>query len=60
MEKLQRQTVKVYFDNGDNFISTVNGDNETIEKYYLNRYFNLGNGENDLMAKCIKIEYINN
>ena len=59
METLQRQTVKVYFDNGYNLISTVNGDNETIENYYLNRYFNLGNGENDLMAKCIKIEYIN-
>jgi|31_taG_2_1085359.scaffolds.fasta_scaffold14059_2 hypothetical protein len=58
METLQRQTVKVYFDNGYNFTSIVNGDNETIENYYLNQYFNLGNGENDLMAKCIKIEYI--
>ena len=47
--------IKVTFDNGDHLNTGINADLEGAKKYYLGRYFNLGNGENDLMVKAVKV-----
>lgn len=52
-----RHAVKVNFDNGDNLETEINGTYESIRQYYLGKTFNLGNGENDLMAKCVSISF---
>jgi hypothetical protein len=51
--------IKVYFDNGDSLETCINGSNESILSYYIGQTFNLGNGENDLMAKATKVEFLN-
>jgi hypothetical protein len=54
-------TAKVTFDNGDYTFTRMNGSRETVEKYYLGRWFNLGaivNGEPvDDMHKVVKVEF---
>lgn len=52
-------TVKVKFDNNDSIITGINTDLEGAKSYYLERIFNLGSGENDLMAKAVLVEEIN-
>jgi len=57
------KTIKIKWSNGNeqtHFYSetNINGTKEEIEKYYLNRVFNLGSGENDKMVKCIGIEFV--
>ena len=52
------KTVKVTFDNGDSLTTQINGTPEEIRAYYIGRQFNLGNGENDLMAVAISVEFI--
>lgn len=52
------RVVKVTFSNNDTITTAINGTDEEIMAYYLNRVFNLGNGENDLMAKALKVEFI--
>jgi len=53
------KSIKVTFDNGETLETSINGTNEEIEKYYLGQTFNLGNGPNDLMAKAVKVEFLN-
>jgi hypothetical protein len=45
--------VKVYFDNGDSLISSINGSEKEIEQYYLGNIF-VDSNENP--RKCIKVE----
>lgn len=49
------KTYKVFFDNGDWLTTGFNGNIEDANRYYLNNWFNLGQGENDLMAKAINV-----
>ena len=51
--------IKVYFDNGDTLETCINGTDETISAYYIDQVFNLGNGENDLMVRAIRVEFLN-
>ena len=51
--------IKVYFDNGDSLETCINGSDETILSYYIGQTFNLGNGENDLMVRAIRVEFLN-
>lgn len=53
------KNIKVTFQNNDAIKTCINGTKEEIEKYYLNRYFNLGK-ESDNMQKAIKVEFIKN
>lgn len=53
------RAIKVTFDNGNSIETNINGTNEEIEKYYLGQTFNLGNGPHDLMAKAVKVEFLN-
>lgn len=47
--------IKVFFDNGNSLTTGFNGTIKEAERYYIGRYFNLGNAEFDLMAKGIKL-----
>ena len=56
--------IKVYFDNGDCLETCINGTDEEILSYYIGQTFNLGNADlnsdvEDLMAKAIKVEFLN-
>lgn len=52
------KTIKAHFSDGNFLITAINGTREEIEKYYLGKYFNLGNGEKDKMEKAIRIEFL--
>lgn len=49
--------VKVTFENGDNLTTWINGTADDTRKYYLNKWFNIGNVE-DNMQKCVEVEII--
>jgi hypothetical protein len=53
--------VKVYFDNGDHLVTSMNGQltDEEISNYYrVGKSFNLGVGGKDNMTKVKKIEIL--
>lgn len=56
------RVVKAYFvaKNGetDTITTNINGTNEEINAYYLNKWFNIGRGGNDFMMKCTKVDFI--
>ena len=56
--KTQQITVKVLFEDGDYLTTRINTDLNGAKEYYLNRYFNVGDGGNDLYKKCISVELI--
>lgn len=49
---------KIHFSNGDFLTTGFNGNLTEAKKYYVGKFFNLGNGEHDKMIKVIKIEVI--
>jgi hypothetical protein len=51
------RAVKVLFGNGDHFTTNINGTDEEIKAYYLGKWFNLGNVE-DNMQQCVNVEII--
>jgi len=51
-------TVKCFYSNDDTITTDINGTIETAEKYFLNRWFNIGS-VSDNMQQCIKVELIN-
>lgn len=53
------RTIKVHFSDGNSLVTAINGTRDEIEKYYLGKYFNLGDGEKDKMEKAIRIEFLN-
>ena len=55
---VNRIGVKIIFDNGDSLYTEINTDLAGAEKYYLGKVFNIGVGENDKMAKVVKVEEI--
>jgi hypothetical protein len=51
--------VRVHFDNGDHINTNINGDMRAILDYYtVGREFNLGHGDEDLMAKVVACEFM--
>ncbi len=53
------RTAIVTYDNGHVDTVNINGTDEEIREYFkIGRYFNLGNGELDLMAKVYDVEII--
>ena len=47
----------VKFNNNDTITTGINGTDEEIKEYYaIGRWFNLGDGENDLMASVTAVE----
>lgn len=53
-----RISVKVTFDNGAEIRTPINLDLEGAKKYYLGKTFNIDAGEEDIMAKAVKVELI--
>lgn len=52
------KTVKVTFCNGYSLVTSINGTHDEIISYYVGRWFNLGRGENDLMAKGVSVQFL--
>lgn len=51
--------IRVTFDNGNTLTTGINADSrESVEKYYLNQEFNVGRGEEDLIVRAIKVEFL--
>ena len=55
---LNRRTVKVTFDNGDTITTAINGTEDEINDYYLDKWFNVGSGEEDVMAQVTGVEFL--
>lgn len=51
------RVIKATFENGDAIITQINGTEEEILKYYLNRTFNIGS-VSDNMQKCVSVEFL--
>ncbi len=51
--------IKVYFDNGDYLETCINGTNEEILDYYIDDTFNIGSNGNDLIVKCVRVDFLN-
>lgn len=64
MDSIQenRRSIKVTFENGDSITTEINGSEEEINNYYLNKTFNLGpmGSSEDKMTKAINVEFLNN
>jgi hypothetical protein len=53
------KSVKVIWSNGNYTCTEINGADRQIEEYYLNKYFNIGDGAGgDLVVKCIDIKFL--
>jgi len=52
-----RTAIKVNLENGQSFMTEINGSKQEIVNYYVGRYFNVG-GENDVLVKCISVEFV--
>ena len=55
------QTVRVYFDNGRDLITDINGTYEEIRTYYMGQSFNLGqlhDPTKDCVCQAIRVEFI--
>jgi hypothetical protein len=50
-------TIRVHFDNGDTITTDINGTRADIRAYYEGQTFNLGSGEDDLMATATSVEF---
>ena len=54
-------TVRVNFaDPKYNYVTTVSGTREEIERYFVGAWFNMGAWEKDDMQECVEIEIIPN
>ena len=55
------KTVKVYFEDGNSLITSINGTEKEIEAYYLGKSFQFGDTEErpyDYMVKATKVEFL--
>lgn len=53
-----RRSARVWFDNGDSLVTTVNGTEVSIRSYYVGQTFNLGNGDHDCMTTGRAVEFL--
>ena len=51
-------TIKVIFKNGDSLITDINTDLEGAKKYYLSKWFNLGNADKDVMTEAVEVKLV--
>lgn len=51
------KAIRVTFDSGDTLETEINGTHESIEKYYIGNYFNVGS-VNDKIAKAVKVQFL--
>ncbi len=48
---------RVYLEDGTDYITSINGTDKEIRKYFIGRTFNYGI-ETDIMIKCINVEIV--
>lgn len=53
-----KRKIKVIFEDGDYFFTTINGSEEEIKKYYIGKILNIGT-LTDNMKICIDVEVLN-
>ena len=51
------KTIKVHFADGNSLITSINGSETEIERYYVGQQFNIGVIEDD-MQTAIRVEYL--
>lgn len=51
------QTVKVFLEDGNSFVTQINGSKAKIMAYYLGNYFNMGTITDDI-KKVVDIEFL--
>lgn len=55
------KTAKVYFEDGNTLITSINGTKQQIEEYYIGKSFQFGDTEEhpqDKMIKAVKVEFL--
>lgn len=63
MDKLEddkvfrKRIVKVYFEDGDNLTTSINGTVEEVKRYYIGNTFNRGIAI-DKMVKAVRVEFL--
>lgn len=50
-------TVKVLYDNGDSVVTSINGTRSDIQAYYIGQTFNIGAGDQDLLAVGVDVVF---
>lgn len=56
--KLERHTVKVFLEDGNTWITSINGTVTEIINYYIENMWNDSNHEIKNFQKCIKVEFL--
>lgn len=54
---MERHIIKVFFENGDSFITGINGTVKEIKSYYIGNIFNIGCVDDNLQ-KAIKVDFL--
>lgn len=57
LEANRKHIVQVTFGNGAQIITDINGTPDSVCDYYIGKFFNLGNAENDNMQRAEKIGF---
>lgn len=52
------RSIKVTFDNRDSLVTSINGTDEEILRYYVGNLFNVGCGPDDCMATAVSVEFL--
>jgi hypothetical protein len=50
--------IRVTWDDGTTMDTSINGNRVAINRYYVGKEFNVGNGELDLMKTAVSVEFI--
>ena len=53
--KSKKIAVKVIFANGNSLKTEINGTLQDAKKYYLNKVFNIGQCDKDIMSRAIDV-----
>lgn len=52
------RVIRCFYQNGTIITTQINGTNEAINKYFLGKLINIGDGEKDNMQKCTNVEFL--
>lgn len=56
--KLERHTIKVFLEDGNTWVTEINGTVDEIISYYLENMWNIRSVEPENFQRCIKVEFI--
>ena len=52
------RSIRVTWNDGDTTTTDINGTDLEITQYYVGNWFNVGGGEDDVMKKAVKVEFL--